>query len=162
MKNLFKSVFLIGSFAVAFGLSANAQTQEKSMKEVHDFLKKCGEYYLATVEGDQPHVRPFGTATIFENRLYIQTGKRKDVAKQMIANPKVEICAYDKATGTWLRIKAVVVPDERVEAKQFMLDEYPSLKGMYSATDDNTFVLYLRDATATFYSFSGEPKVVKF
>lgn len=132
------------------------------MKEVCDFLKKCGEYYLATVEGDQPRVRPFGTAAIYENHLYIQTGKRKNVAKQMVANPKVEICAFDKASGTWLRIAATVVPDERVTAKQFMLDQYPSLKNMYSATDDNTFVLYLSQATATFHSFSGEPKVVKF
>ncbi len=132
------------------------------MKEVCDFLKKCGEYYLATVEGDQPRVRPFGTAAIYENHLYIQTGKRKNVAKQMVANPKVEICAFDKASGTWLRIAATVVPDERVAAKQFMLDQYPSLKNMYSATDDNTFVLYLSQATATFHSFSGEPKVVKF
>jgi uncharacterized pyridoxamine 5'-phosphate oxidase family protein len=132
------------------------------MKEVCEFLKQCGEYYIATVESDQPRVRPFGTAAIFENKLYIQTGKRKNVAKQMTANPKIEICAYDKTKGEWLRIEATVVPDERVEAKQFMLDQYPSLKSMYSATDDNTLVLYLKNATATFYSFTGEPKVVKF
>ncbi len=165
MSNIIKNIIAISVMAFALGLPAQAQTNEKettSMKEVCSFLKQCGVYYLATVEGDQPRVRPFGTAAIYENRLYIQTGKRKNVAKQMAANPKVEICAYDPSGGKWLRIEATVVPDERVEAKQFMLDEYPSLKGMYSATDDNTLVLYLKNATATFYSFSGEPVVVKF
>ncbi len=146
--------------------TAKSQTTSNDMKEVCNFLKECGEYYLATVEttveGDQPRVRPFGTAAIYENRLYIQTGKRKNVAKQMFANPKIEICAFNKQAGTWLRISATVVPDERVEAKEFMLNEYPSLKSMYSATDDNTLVLYLKDATATFFSFSGEAKEVKF
>ena len=156
---------IISALLAIFSLLVSAQTNEKestSMKEVCSFLKQCGVYYLATVEGDQPRVRPFGTAAIYENRLYIQTGKRKNVAKQMATNPKVEICAYDPSGGKWLRIEATVVPDERVEAKQFILDEYPSLKGMYSATDDNTLVLYLKNVTATFYSFSGEPVVVKF
>lgn len=165
MQNL-KSAIIICAMLFTFGVSMQAQTNEKKqeqpMKEVCNFLKQCGKYFIATVEGDQPRVRPFGTAAIYENRLYIQTGKRKNVAKQMMANPKIEICAYDEANGAWLRIEATVVPDERVEAKQFMLDEYPSLKGMYSATDDNTFLLYLSNVTATFYSFEGEPRVVKF
>ncbi len=130
------------------------------MQEVYDFLKKCGTYYLATVEGDQPRVRPFGTLDIFEGRLYIQTGKVKAVSRQMQANPKVEICAC--AGGEWLRIEAVVVRDDRVEAKQHMLDQYPSLQGRYKADDGNTEVLYLKDATATFYSFGGQPRVVRF
>jgi uncharacterized pyridoxamine 5'-phosphate oxidase family protein len=130
------------------------------MKEVYDFLKQCGTYYLATVEGDQPRVRPFGTVDLFEGRLYIQTGKVKKVSKQMAANPKVEICA---ATGDkWLRVEALAVEDDRVEAREHMLDQYPSLKGMYKADDGNTQVLYLKDATATFYSFGGAPVVVKF
>ncbi len=162
MSKLIKIIITTSALMLAFGLSAKAQSNEKNMKEVQEFLKKCGEYYLATVEGDQPRVRPFGTAGIFENKLYIQTGKRKNVAKQMMANPKVEICAYDKASGTWLRIEATVVPDERAAAKEAMLEQYPSLKNMYSATDDNTLVLYLKNATATFSGFSGEPRVVKF
>jgi uncharacterized pyridoxamine 5'-phosphate oxidase family protein len=130
------------------------------MQEVHDFLKKCGTYYLATVEEDQPRVRPFGTVDIFEGKLYIQTGKRKNVSKQMLKNPKIEICAYD---GTqWLRIAATAVSDDRVAAKQHMLDKYPSLQGLYKADDNNTQVLYLKDATATFESFGGTPKVVTF
>lgn len=130
------------------------------MKEVYDFLKKCGTYYLATVEGDQPRVRPFGTVEIFEGKLYIQTGKVKDVSKQLQANPKAEICAF--ADGQWLRLAGKLIRDDRIEAKQHMLDNYPQLKAMYSAEDDNTEVLYFEDATATFSSFAGEPKVIKF
>ena len=130
------------------------------MQEVHDFLKKCGVYYLATVEGDQPRVRPFGTIDIFENKLYIQTGKVKEVSKQIQANSKVEICAF--ADGVWVRIAGKLVRDDRVEAKKHMLDGYPDLKTMYSAEDDNTEVLYFEDATATFCAFGAEPKVIKF
>jgi len=130
------------------------------MQEVLDFLKKCDTYYLATTEGDQPRVRPFGTAHIFDGKLYIQTGKVKDVSKQMAANPKVEICCF--AGDTWLRIAATAVQDDRLEAKESMLEAYPQLKGMYKADDDNTNVLYLEDATATFYTFGGKPKVIEF
>lgn len=130
------------------------------MEEVCEFLKKCGAYYLATVDGDQPRVRPFGTAHIFENKLYIQTGKSKNVSKQMGTNPKVEICCF--SGEQWVRIEAVAVNDDRIEAKQSMLDAYPQLKDMYAADDGNTQVLYLSDATATFYSFGGEPREVKF
>ena len=130
------------------------------MNEVYEFLKKCGTYYLATVEGDQPRVRPFGTVDIFEGRLYIQTGKVKDVSKQLQANPKAEICAF--MDGKWLRVAGRLIPDERVEAKRHMLDSYPSLQAMYSAEDDNTEVLYFEDATATFSSFTEAPKTIKF
>lgn len=128
------------------------------MDEVLQFLKKAGTYYLATVEGDQPRVRPFGTAAVFEGKLYIQTGKVKNVSKQIQANPKVEICAF--AEGTWLRVAGKLVRDDRVEAKAHMLDEYPNLKAMYSAEDDNTEVLYFEDAVATFSSFAGAPKTI--
>lgn len=130
------------------------------MQEVHDFLKDCGAYYLATVEGDQPRVRPFGTVNIFEGKLYIQTGKVKAVSKQMGINPKIEICAWNG--DEWLRVKATAVEDNRVEARQSMLDDYPQLQEMYSATDDNTQVLYLKDAVATFASFTGSPRVIEF
>ena len=130
------------------------------MEEVYEFLKKCQVYYLATVDGDQPRVRPFGTALIFEDKLYIQTGKVKNVSKQMIKNPKIEICAF--SGDTWVRVEALAIEDDRIEPKQKMLEAYPQLKSMYSADDDNTQVLYLKDATATFSSFGGEPKVVKF
>ena len=130
------------------------------MQEVYEFLKNCGTYYLATVDGDQPRVRPFGTIDIFEGKLYIQTGKVKDVSKQLLKNPKAEICAF--ANGTWVRVAGELIPDERIEAKQHMLDAYPSLQGMYKAADDNTEVLYFRNATATFASFGGAPKTVTF
>jgi len=130
------------------------------MKEVYEFLKKCGAYYLATTDGDQPRVRPFGTVLIFENKLYIQTGKAKNVSKQMMKNPKIEICAF--SGDKWVRVEAIVVEDDRIEPKRKMLDAYPQLKSMYSAEDSNTQVLYLKNATATFSSFGGAPKVVKF
>ena len=130
------------------------------MQEVYEFLKKAGTYYLATVEGDQPRVRPFGTVNIFDGKLYIQTGKIKPCSKQMAANPKVEICAF--TGGQWIRVAAKASNDDRIEAKQSMLDAYPSLQGLYKADDDNTQVLYLQDATATFASFGGEPRIVKF
>lgn len=130
------------------------------MREVHDFLKACGTYYLATVEGDQPRVRPFGTIHLFDGRLYIQTGKVKDVSKQMTANPKIEICAFKD--GEWIRVQATAVEDDRVEAKESMLDAYPMLKGRYSATDDNTQVLYLKDAVATIASFAAPARVIAF
>ena len=130
------------------------------MEEVYEFLKKCGAYYIATADGDQPRVRAFGTALIFENKLYIQTGKVKNVSKQMKKNPKVEICAVDQ--GKWVRVEAVAVEDDRAEARQKMLDAHPNLKGMYSADDGNCQVLYLKDATATFYAFGGESRMVKF
>ena len=130
------------------------------MKRVESFLKEVQTYYLATVDGDQPRVRPFGTIHIFEDKLYIQTGKVKDVSKQIHANPKVEICAFKD--GVWVRVAGELVVDDRREAKQSMLDAYPSLQGMYSADDDNTEVLYFKNATATFSSFTGAPEVVTF
>ena len=130
------------------------------MQEVYEFLKACGTYYLATVEGDQPRVRPFGTIDIFEDKLYIQTGKVKDVSKEMQANPKVEICAFDGQK--WIRVAGEVVRDDRVEPKKHMLDSYPNLQALYRADDDNTEVLYLKNATATISSFTEEPKGIKF
>lgn len=131
------------------------------MKEVHDFIKKCGTYYLATVEGDQPRNRPFGTINIFDGKLYIQTGKSKEVSKQIQKNPKVEISCFDGSSGQWLRLAGELVRDDRREAKVDMLEHYPDLKKMYSADDDNTEVLYFKNATATIYSFSAAPRVIK-
>ena len=130
------------------------------MQEVYDFLKKCDTYYLATVEGDRARVRPFGTIDLFEGKLYIQTGKSKDVSKQIAANPGIEICAFDGEK--WIRVQADAADDDRREAKQHMLDAYPMLKDRYSADDGNTQVLYLKNVVATIASFTGEPKVIRF
>ena len=130
------------------------------MENVCQFLKEAGTYYLATMEGDQPRVRPFGTAHIFEGKLYIQTGKVKPVSKQIQSNPKVELCAFKD--GVWLRVCAELREDDRVEAKKSMLDAYPQLRHMYDENDGNTQVLYLKNATATFFSFTASPKVVTF
>lgn len=130
------------------------------MERVVKFLKDAGVYYLATAEGDQPRVRPFGTAHIFEGKLYIQTGKVKDVSKQLLANPKAEICAFKN--GEWIRIAGELMEDDRVEARQSLLDAYPSLQKMYAADDGNTQVFYFKDATATISSFTHEPEVIRF
>ena len=130
------------------------------MQETYEFLKRCGVFYLATVDGNKPRVRPFGALNIFEGKLYIQTGKSKNVSRQMMANPNIEICGY--VDGVMIRVEAKVVADERIEAKQSMLDNNPELKNMYQATDPNTEVLFLIDATATLYSFTEAPKVIEF
>lgn len=130
------------------------------MEEVCEFLKKCGVYYLATMEGKQPRVRPFGTAHIFEDKLYIQTGKSKDVFKQIMTNPNVEVSGF--VDGVWIRLSGKLIHDDRREARKSMLDAYPNLRGMYNEDDGNTAVLYFENATATFYSFSGIPRVIKF
>ena len=129
------------------------------MKRVYEFLKNAGTYYLATVEGDQPRVRPFGTVLIFEDKLYIQTGKVKPVSQQLAANPKAEICAFKD--GTWLRIAGELMDDDRVEAKKAMLDAHPNLRAMYDENDDNTQVLYFKNAVATFSSFGGAPEIIE-
>lgn len=130
------------------------------MKRVYEFLKEAGTYYLATVEGDQPRVRPFGTVNIYEDKLYIQTGKVKPVSKQLGVNPKAEICAFKD--GVWLRVACELIEDDCVEAKAAMLDAYPNLRGMYNENDDNTQVLYMKDAVATFSGFGKEPETYSF
>lgn len=132
------------------------------MEDVKNFLKECGTYFLATVDGDQPKVRPFGTAEIFEGKLYIQTGKLKNVSKQIAANPKVQICAITKDESKWLRLSGILVEDERLEPKVYMLNAYPELKAIYKPEDPNTQVFYFKDAEAVFCSFTEAPKVVKF
>ena len=130
------------------------------MERVCQFLKDAGVYYLATCEGDQPRVRPFGTAHIFEGKLYIQSGKVKPVAHQLAANPKAEICAFKD--DKWVRVAGTLVPDERVEAKKSMLDAYPMLRGMYDENDDNTVVYYFKDAVAVFSAFGQPSETVTF
>ncbi|MBR5859022.1 MAG: pyridoxamine 5'-phosphate oxidase family protein [Clostridia bacterium] len=130
------------------------------MKRVLEFLKKANVYYLATVEGDQPRVRPFGTVNEFEGKLYIQTGKVKPTSKQLAANPKAEICAF--ADGAWVRVACELVEDDRFEAKKSMLDAYPNLRGMYDENDGNTQVFYMQNVTATFCAFGKSPETVEF
>ena len=130
------------------------------MQKVYEFLKEAETYYLATVEGDQPRVRPFGTVNIFEGRLYIQTGKVKPVSQQLAANPKAEVCAFKN--GEWLRLSGTLVEDDRLEAKKAMLDSYPNLRAMYDENDGNTQVLYFNDATATISAFTHPPITIQF
>ena len=130
------------------------------MQEVCDFIKECGTYYLATIDGDQARVRPFGTIHIFDGKLYIQTGKVKPVYKQLIANPKAELCCFKD--GTWLRLAGKLIPDERVEAKKSMLDAYESLRGMYDENDGNTRVFFFKSAVATISSFTKPAETLEF
>ncbi|MDR1004759.1 MAG: pyridoxamine 5'-phosphate oxidase family protein [Prevotellaceae bacterium] len=157
-------IFLMMLLSVQLSVLAQQATSDKAkadaMQQTYEFLKKCGTYYLATVDGDQPRVRPFGTAHIFDGKLYIQTGKSKRVAKQLAKNPKAEICAFNGQQ--WIRIATSLLEDTRREAKQSMIDANPSLKSMYSADDANTLVLYMKDTTATISSFSGKDVVLHF
>ena len=147
-----------------YGSLSLTRTCQKSITDISIFSMPLQyhrqTYYLATVEGNQPRVRPFGTAHIFEGKLYIQTGKVKDVSKQLHANPKAEICAFKG--GEWIRVAGELVEDDRVEARQSMLDAYPSLQKMYAADDGNTEVFYFKNATATISAFTHEPEVITF
>ncbi len=131
----------------------------EALERVCAFLEEAQVYYLATTEGDQPRVRPFGTAMVYEGKLYIQTGKVKPVSKQLAANPKAEICAFAK--GQWVRVWGKLINDDRREAKVAMLEKYPNLRRMYDPDDGNTQVLYFEDAQATFSSFTAPVETVK-
>ncbi len=140
--------------------SAYASANTEGQQRVYDYLMANGPFFIATVDGDQARVRPFGALHIFEGKMYIITGHKKRVAQQIAQNPKVELCAVN---GTeWIRVATTLVEDERVEAKKSMLDANPSLRSMYNETDDNIAVYYFTDATATFSSFAGDGDVVKF
>ena len=130
----------------------------EAVERVCAFLDEAQTYYLATVEGDQPRVRPFGTTMVYEGKLYIQTGKVKPVSKQLGKNPKAEICAFCK--GQWVRVTGKLLNDDRREAKVAMLEKYPNLKAMYDPDDGNTQVLYFEDAEATFSSFTAPAETV--
>ncbi len=172
MKKLLFISFIMATLATACGpkTTETAETaapidhaayqcsNQEGLQQVRDFIKGCNYYFLATADGDQPRVRPFGTCEIFEGKLYIQTGHVKNVAKQIAANPKVEICAYNGTS--WIRLSGKLVDDERVEIKKAMLDANPNLRSMYDENDDNTCVLYFTEATATISGFSGEPVII--
>lgn len=145
--------------SVKFATNYTSSNQE-GMEEVYNFIKNSGYYFIATIEGDQPRVRPFGTINIFEGKLYIQTGHKKNVAKQIAANPKAEICAYNGKE--WIRVEATLVEDARIEAKKSMLDAYPNLRSMYDENDDNTAVYVLTNAKADLYTSPFDKKTIRF
>lgn len=130
------------------------------MQKVYDFLKDAEVYYLATAEGSQPRVRPFGTVLIYDGRLCIQTGKCKNVSAQLLENPLAEICAFKD--GKWLRVSGELYEDDRTEVKKAMLDAYPGLRRMYDENDGNTQIFFFKNATAVFSSFSEEPEIINF
>ena len=131
----------------------------EKLKRVLKFLDEAQTYYLATVEGDQPRVRPFGTALVYRDKLYIQTGKVKPVSHQLKANPKAEICAFKD--GTWVRIAGELVEDDAREVKTLMLEKMPMLRHMYNEDDGNMQMLYFQNAEVVFASFTAPPEKFK-
>ena len=148
-------------FMLLAAMAVNAQTKS-AVQEVRDYLHECGVFYIATQDGDQSRVRPFGVAEVLNGKLYIQTGKKKKVFKQLMTNPKFEITAVKPSGAEWIRISGKLVNDDSREAKAYVLDKNPELKSMYSADDDNTAVLYITGGVAQFCSFSAPTKEVKF
>ena len=140
----------------------NQQAMEENMKEVQAYLKECGAFFIATVDGDQPRVRAFGVSEIIDGRLYIMTGKVKDVFKQMAANGKFEICALKPSGSEWMRVSGTLVNDETLSVKETFLERNPSLKAMYKADDDNMAVLYITNGVARFCSFAAPERKVAF
>ena len=160
-----KSLFVLVALLLCWTGDVKAQESMENktpIQEVQAYLSECGVFYVATVDGDQPRVRPFGVATIYNGRLYIMTGKKKDVYKQMIKNGKFEISAVKKSGAEWIRVSGVLVNDDDIKAKQYLLDKNPSLKGMYKADDDNMAVLYITNGEARFCSFMGAERKVTF
>ena len=139
-----------------------SKEMKQNMQEVQAYLKECGAFFIATADGDQPRVRPFGVSEIINDRLYIMTGKVKDVYKQMAANGKFEICALKPSGSEWMRLSGTLVTDETLAVKEEFLNRNESLKSMYKADDDNMAVLYVTDATARFYSFTDSVRTVNF
>ena len=138
------------------------EMKEANMQEVQAYLKECGAFFIATADEDQPHVRPFGVSEIIDGRLYIMTGKVKDVYKQMAKNGKFEICALKKSGSEWMRLSGTLVNDETLGVKEEFLNRNEGLKSMYKADDDNMAVLYITNATARFCSFSAPERKVNF
>lgn len=158
-----KKTLMMLVMAALFAMPMQAQDKKmENLETVKNYLKECRTFYVATVDGDQPRVRPFGVAEVYNGRLYIMTGKKKDVFKQMVANPKFEITAVKPSGAEWIRVSGRLVSDDDVKAKEFLLDKNPSLRGMYSATDDNMAILYIVDGEARLCSFMAEEKKVKF
>ena len=159
----FAVIMTMSSFGSAKADNTISQEmKEKNMQEVQAFLKDCGAFFIATVDGDQPRVRPFGVSEIIDGRLYIMTGKVKDVFKQMVKNGKFEICALKKSGSEWMRISGILINDETLSVKEEFLKRNPGLKSMYKADDGNMAVLYITNGTARFSSFSAPQRTVNF
>ncbi len=159
----FAVIMTMSSFGSAKADNTISQEmKEKNMQEVQAFLKDCGAFFIATVDGDQPRVRPFGVSEIIDGRLYIMTGKVKDVFKQMAKNGKFEICALKKSGSEWMRISGTLINDETLSVKEEFLKRNPGLKSMYKADDGNMAVLYITNGTARFSSFSAPERTVNF
>ena len=162
-KLLFAVIFALAAFNSSYAQVTNEKkSMEENMKEVQAYLKECGAFFIATVDGEQPRVRPFGVSEIIDGRLYIMTGKVKDVYKQIAKNGKFEICALKKSGAEWLRLSGTLVNIETLAVKEEFLNRNPSLKSMYKADDDNMALLQITNATARFCSFAAPERKVNF
>lgn len=142
--------------------SISEEMKQANMQEVQAYLKDCGAFFIATADGDQPRVRPFGVSEIIDGHLYIMTGKVKNVYKQIAQNGKFEICALHPSGTEWMRLSGTLVNVEDIGMKQEFLDRNPGLKSMYKADDDNMALLCITDATACFSSFTAPDRQVNF
>ncbi len=129
------------------------------MNEVFDFLRDCGIFFVATVDGNQPKVRPFGFVMEYEGKLCFGTSNQKPFYEQLMANPNIEICATAK-DFRWLRLSGKAVFCTTKEAKAQALEIMPTLKRMYSVEDNIFEIFYLENATANFRSMQGEDRTV--
>ncbi|MEJ2110102.1 MAG: pyridoxamine 5'-phosphate oxidase family protein [Acidobacteriota bacterium] len=129
------------------------------MSSAIEFLKANQVFHLATVDGSEARVRPFGFVMNRNGKLYMCTSKAKDVCKQMKNNPEIEISAMGPE-GTWLRIRGSIAFDDSREAKMQAFEEAPMLLQIYpkGADDENYVTFYFTEAKATLYSFSEAPK----
>lgn len=159
---LFSKIMLLAAFMIVATTVKSETLDNKNLEEIQAYLSECGAFFIATADGDQPRVRPFGVAEIYNGRLYIMTGKKKNVFKQIAKNGKFEICALKKSGTEWIRISGKLISDDDVKVKEYMLEKNPSLKNMYSPTDDNMAVLYIVDGEASFNSFTEPERKVKF
>jgi len=128
------------------------------MNKVTEFLKACGTFYFATVDGDKARVRPFGAVSEYEGRTYFCTNNTKACFKQMIANPNVEICGCKGRD--WIRISGKAVADPRDEARAAFLEASPNLGRMYKVGDGIFEVFYITDGTATIIAADGKGETI--
>lgn len=131
------------------------------LQEIKDYLAECKVFYLATVDGDNARVRPFGVSEIYNGRLYLMSGKSKDVFKQLVKNPNFELSATKANGAEWIRVSGKLVNDDDVVMKQYLLDQNPELKQLYQA-DDNMAAMYITEGEARFFSFNEPERRVKF
>lgn len=131
----------------------------EAAKKVYEFLEDAKTFYLATMEGNQPRVRPYGAMLFFEGKNYIMAFGQTNATRQIAANQKAEICAFK---GRTLRIECKLVEDNRPEVGKALVDKMPVLKPVLGENGENGVMYYLKDATANFFKIMKLDETVKF